>query len=1295
MNRPLVNKNIDELERLFGEWRDSPDRLRTLLEELTLRKRKRAAALRAKVEAELKTGDTPPRPTGGGEQGKLPIGDTAKAAPRKIGRTPKVQNPPADQAPRGSRTGGDRHVETPAVPLGSSSAKTRFCPPPPAASPAPSYTASTPSRPVPLPRLQMPTTDNSPEGILSAWTALEVLSPPTFRRPEDLAGGDRRAVASLTGQFLPWEGTGGGRPNYKLYYQIVLGSIRLEPAVEKLVERFGDTRAERPGARGQAPLAVVVVDRNGRLAASPSVAVSSFAWGVTTALKEDLVDLAAWPQVEQDLVERLERRFRPPKDEDEDADDEPLDHGILRLAYEHLVANLGLPPEWIECPRFAIRVYEYYKSSNPPEPLLLNSFFLPDLALARQLFSAGKPTDNLRRYLQQVKPNRKGDLLQDRTALEDAVAPDLTPAARWPGAGRHPLVLLQQAAVNIVFEETKRTGLVAVNGPPGTGKTTLLRDIVAGVVAERAEAMARFNDPEMAFQHSGLKLKAGNAWLHLYRVDPALRGFEMVVASSNNKAVENVSAELPGLSAIADDAPALRYFSTLSDALHERETWGLIAAVLGNAQNRSRFKKTFWWNCDFGLSLYLAAAAGSPIPIQAADSATDRIEQRPPLIVTREKPPSGHQEALQRWQQARMHFLSVLQASRDRLSYMATIRGLTKHLPVLTEAEQKAIRQHERALADESQSQRLVDDAIRTNNEAQTSLARIEQRCASHDSQKPGFFAQLFGSGEAVHWQTIQAGLLSERNQARTRYAETKKQLGNASEQLRKATATHQLASFNKDTAAEALSDAQQKISVAMSQPDGPMVDSTFFEQSYAAKHQATPWLGNSAQISRDEVFIAAMALHRAFIDAAAKPIRHNLGAFMNVLSGQSLAGADKQALLPHLWTTLFLVVPLVSTTFASVGRMLGKLPSESLGWLLVDEAGQALPQAAVGAILRTQRAVVVGDPAQIEPVVVLPDMLAQSVCRRFRVDPDQFAAPVASVQTLADAASPYVTEFQAKTGSRTVGVPLLVHRRCADPMFSISNAIAYSGLMVQAKVPKPSAIRNVLGPSSWIHVEGTGDDKWCAREGEEVLRLLGELARANAPPDLYIITPFVIVSQRLQQLVRDSGVLKDWIPEGDLWSWTSERIGTVHTAQGREADAVILILGAPLPAQTGARNWAGGRPNILNVAVTRAKEVIYVIGNRRLWREAGFFKDLDAYLSPFSEHAGSFLGGRVWSAVEAVALEGQPMNVRKTIGCPAEIEATRRRFERWRHEIRKSDTHISQTGPRPWDGEWKRTGIW
>jgi hypothetical protein len=148
--------------------------------------------------------------------------------------------------------------------------------PPPARTPALSETPRAETRTTPPP---LPPITNRPEEVLSAWTALEVLSPPAYVRPEDLAGGARTRVSTLSGSALPWERGERSRPNQRLYYQVILGAIKMEPAVERLIERYGDTRPERPGVRGKAVLAAVVVDHQGRLVESPAVGVSSFGWG--------------------------------------------------------------------------------------------------------------------------------------------------------------------------------------------------------------------------------------------------------------------------------------------------------------------------------------------------------------------------------------------------------------------------------------------------------------------------------------------------------------------------------------------------------------------------------------------------------------------------------------------------------------------------------------------------------------------------------------------------------------------------------------------------------------------------------------------------------------------------------------------------------------------------------------------------------------------------------------------------------------------------------------------------------
>jgi hypothetical protein len=651
----------------------------------------------------------------------------------------------------------------------------------------------------------------------------------------------------------------------------------------------------------------------------------------------------------------------------------------------------------------------------------------------------------------------------------------------------------------------------------------------------------------------------------------------MIVASSNNKAVENVSAALPGLDAIAEDALDLRYFKALSDTLFEHETWGLIAAVLGNAKNRRDFKNTFWWNKDFGLSTYLAEASGTPQFVEDDPDRTGARSTRPPRIVTAENPPRSQDEALRRWRQARSSFLAALAKSRTMLATVEKMRRFAH-------------------------------------------WSGAKARLAEHDRHAPGLLARLFWTRAAREWRSARAPLAKTERQARAEAASAAKRLAREEKTLVKATATIGLRSARGPRRRADMEEALREVQAWRERLGDRFIEDAFWEKEHAAKQKTPPWLDDEQQRLRDAVFVAAMALHRAFLDAAAKPLRHNLGVLMSLFGGRSLPTAEKRALIPDLWSSLFIAVPLISTTFASVERMLRDIPPESLGWLFVDEAGQARPQEAVGAIFRSRRAVVVGDPMQIEPVVTLPDRLTQAVCRHFGADPDRFNAPDASVQTLADAASPYLAEIESRRGSRRIGTPLLVHRRCSEPMFGISNAVAYEFLMVNAKREQPSPIGELLGPSRWTDVRGIAEEKWCPEEGRQVLEMLRKLAAPGRShwkpggPDLYIVTPFVVVAERLRKLVEESALL--------VWTdnprdWTFERIGTVHTVQGREAEAVIFILGAPAPGQTGARVWAGSKPNLLNVAVSRAKERLYVVGNRELWRQAGLFSELDDRLPP------------------------------------------------------------------------------
>ncbi|MDQ3802472.1 MAG: AAA domain-containing protein [Acidobacteriota bacterium] len=83
-----------------------------------------------------------------------------------------------------------------------------------------------------------------------------------------------------------------------------------------------------------------------------------------------------------------------------------------------------------------------------------------------------------------------------------------------------------------------------------------------------------------------------------------------------------------------------------------------------------------------------------------------------------------------------------------------------------------------------------------------------------------------------------------------------------------------------------------------------------------------------------------------------------------------------------------------------------------------------------------------------------------------------------------------------------------------------------------------------------------------------------------------------------------------EWAVKG----WARKAIGTVHTFQGKEADAVILVLGAGEQTE-GAARWAAERPNIWNVAATRARFRFYVVGSAGLWGKLDHFRVAHALL--------------------------------------------------------------------------------
>lgn len=155
---------------------------------------------------------------------------------------------------------------------------------------------------------------------------------------------------------------------------------------------------------------------------------------------------------------------------DDDGKPVPLTYEAIQKAFDWLVQRLGLPETFVKLPTFAIRTYQPFRLPVPPDTLLLNSFYLPDLDATRKRAIAGDLSANLRRYLQLAPPKERRNLMTNRDAISDALDPSKFPIGSWPAPGRHALALLQQCAVNLSLHDLSKEGILAVNDRRAQGK---------------------------------------------------------------------------------------------------------------------------------------------------------------------------------------------------------------------------------------------------------------------------------------------------------------------------------------------------------------------------------------------------------------------------------------------------------------------------------------------------------------------------------------------------------------------------------------------------------------------------------------------------------------------------------------------------------------------------------------------------------------------------------------------------------------------------------------------------------
>lgn len=232
----------------------------------------------------------------------------------------------------------------------------------------------------------------------------------------------------------------------------------------------------------------------------------------------------------------------------------------------------------------------------------------------------------------------------------------------------------------------------------------------------------------------------------------------------------------------------------------------------------------------------------------------------------------------------------------------------------------------------------------------------------------------------------------------------------------------------------------------------------------------------------------------------------------------------------------------------------------------VIDEAGQCDIAKSLIPIAKARSLLLVGDDDQLEPVIVLEEAVNQTLRAKY------------SIGDIYDYHSQSILTCMQEADKVSQRVMLHQHFRCGKKIISFCNQYFYDGkLSISDFLPNGDVCLFDI-----VSKDIKAKRNLCAEEAEAIVSFIKE----SKIKDAVIITPFVNQAGYINDALKREGI-------DDIHA------STIHSVQGAEEKTVILSCAVSKRTSEKTAEWLAKHKEIVNVGVSRAKENLYVFGDK------------------------------------------------------------------------------------------------